>query len=380
MMPQLFWNIERMRRNFFGTVRQKIFNWNVWYPLLCIKFPFSQNIWNIEGMPTKYFGTVRPQIFAGKMWYTLLCIKFFDTQSFLKLWTDAHEIFRHCETTNFRRKDVIQPVMHKIFVTPIYVNHRTDAHGKIRQCEPKIFQRKFVIPPNIHKMFRYLKLSETLKGCPKKFFGRMRSKNFAGKRDSLFYTWNFSIPQLIWNIERKPTKNFGTVRQKKIQLKNAISLTMQNFFRYPQIIWIIEGMPTKVFGNVRQKFSDGNLLYPLLSIKFFDTSNYLEHWRDAPRSFSVLWDPKISPENAIAFIIHETFRYPKFLKHWADAYKTFRHCETKSFQLKNVIPPTMHKISRYPKLSEILKGCPQNISALRDHKLSPEKCDTPCYA
>ena len=177
-------------------------------------------------------------------------------------------------------------------------------------------------------------------------------------------------------------------------------------------------MSTKLFRNVRQKYFDGNLLYPLLSIKFFDTSNYLEHWRDAPRSFSVLWDPKFSPGNAIPFIIHETFRYPKFsetlsgcaqnfsalwdkkrfnwkiwypllcinfpvtpnyLKHWRNVHKTFQECETKIFWRKFVIPPIIHKIFRYLKLSGTLKGCPKKFFGIMRSKIFAGKRDTLYY-
>ena len=63
----------------------------------------------LKGSYTKFFGTVRQKIFDGKLWYPLLCIKFFDTPNFVKHWRDAHEIFRHCETKIFRRKNVITP-------------------------------------------------------------------------------------------------------------------------------------------------------------------------------------------------------------------------------------------------------------------------------
>ena len=71
------------------------------------------------------------------------------------------------------------------------------------------------------------------------------------------------------------------------------------------------------------------------------------------------------------------FDTPNFLRHWRDDHEIFRHCETKHFRRKNVIPPIMHKIFRYPKFSETLKGCPRNFSALWDQKLSTEKRDTP---
>ena len=68
------------------------------------------------GSFTKFFGTVRQKIFDGNLRYPLLCIKFFDTPNFLKHWRDAHEIFRHCETKIFRRKNVIPRLfIHKTF-------------------------------------------------------------------------------------------------------------------------------------------------------------------------------------------------------------------------------------------------------------------------
>ena len=99
------------------------------------------------------------------------------------------------------------------------------------------------------------------------------------------------------------------------------------------------GSFTKFFGTVRQKIFDGKLWYPLLCIKFFDS--------------------------------------PNFLKHWRDAHEICRHCETKKFRRKNVIPPIMHKTFRYPKFSETLKGCPRNFSALWGRKFSTEKRDVP---
>ena len=189
-------------------------------------------------MPTKFFGTGRPTIFDGKTRYSLLCIKFFDTSNFLKHWRDAHEIFRHCETNNFRRKNVILPIMHEIF--------------------------------------RYPKFSEILKGCPRNFSALWDPQFSTEKRDTPYYAWNFSIPQIFWNIG---------------------------------------GMPTKFFGTERPKIFAGKTWYPLLCIKFFDT--------------------------------------PNFLKHWRDAHKIFRHWETKNFRRKNVIPLFfIHKTFRNQKISQ----------------------------
>ena len=262
--PQIIWIIERMPTKFFGSLRPKFFAGKTWYPLIYMKLFDTPTFLKHWTDAHKMFRHCETKFFNWKMWYPLLCIKFPVTPNYLKHWRDAHKIFRHCETTNFRRKDVIHPVMHKIFVTPIYLKHRTDAQGNFRQCEAKIFRRKFVIPPIIHKMFRYLKLTETLKGCPKKFFGTMRSKIFAEK------TW-----------------------------------------------------------------------YPLLSMKLFDTPNYLKHWRDA--------------------------------------HKKFRHCETKKIRQKTCYLLLCKKIFPYPNFSETLKECPQIFSEMWDKNFSTEICYTPYY-
>ena len=99
-------------------------------------------------------------------------------------------------------------------------------------------------------------------------------------------------------------------------------------------------MPTKFFGTVRPKLFDGKTWYPLVCIKFFDT--------------------------------------PNFLKHWRDAHEIFRHCETKTFRWKNVIPPfssiKLFETKNFLKNSRILL---RKFSALWDIKISTENRDKP---
>ena len=151
--------------------------------------------------------------------------------------------------------------------------------------------------------FRYQKISGKQKGSfTKLFVSVLWDKKFRQNRDasSPSYAWKFSMKEFFWN-----TKVFSN-----------------KFFRYSE---------TKQF---RRK-----IVIPVLCIKFFNTPNFLTHWREA----------------------HEYFR----------------RCETKHFRRKLVIPPIMHKIFRYPKFSETLKGCPRNFSALWDQKFSMETFDTP---
>ena len=122
-------------------------------------------------------------------------------------------------------------------------------------------------------------------------------------------------------------------------------------FLMPENSETLKGSFTKFLGTVRQKISHGNLWYPLLCIKFFDTANFLKHWRDAheilrhceTKVFDVnLWYPPL----CIKF-----FDTAIFLKYWKDAHEDFRHYETNNFRRKNVISPSIHKMFRYPKFS-----------------------------
>ena len=102
----------------------------------------------LKGSFTKFVGTVRQKIFDGKLWYPLLCIKFFDTPNFLKHWRDAHEIFRHCETKHFRRKNVIPPFSSiKLFETKNFSKNSRIPLRKFSVQWDKNFDRKSWYPP-----------------------------------------------------------------------------------------------------------------------------------------------------------------------------------------------------------------------------------------
>ena len=124
-------------------------------------------------MPTKFSGTVRQKIFDGNMWYPLLCIKVYRYPKLFESLKGCHQNFRHCETKSFRRKIGITSIMHKIFWYPkIFWNIEgmpTKFFGTVRQ---KISTETCDTPPPpllCIKFFQNLKISETLKGCPWKF-------------------------------------------------------------------------------------------------------------------------------------------------------------------------------------------------------------------
>ena len=140
-------------------------------------------------MLTKFFGRVRQKLFDKKLWYPLLCISFLDTSNFLKHWRDAHKRVRHCETKKFRRKFVIPHRCMKLFDTPNFLKDWRDAHEIFRHCETKNFRQKTVIPPIMHNIFQYLKVSETLRGCPRIFSAVWDQNLWKQKRDTRFFIY-----------------------------------------------------------------------------------------------------------------------------------------------------------------------------------------------
>ena len=188
----------------------------------------------LRGSFTKFFGTVRQKIFDGNLWYPLLCEKFFGIPNFLRHWRDAHEVFRHCETENFRRKILIllPPFLSiNFFAIRNFLKHSTEGfpYEILQHCETKNFRRKILISPpllsinffatghflkhrsegflydffsplwdikistenrdkprHIHKVFRYQKISRKQKGSFKKLFvSILWDKKFQQNRDAI---------------------------------------------------------------------------------------------------------------------------------------------------------------------------------------------------
>ena len=78
-------------------------------------------------------------------------------------------------------------------------------------------------------------------------------------------------------------------------------------------------------------------------MKFFDTRNFLKHWRVPLRNDSVLWDKTNLTENRDSrpFSYPEHFSIPEILwntEGFLD--EIFRYCETTNFLSKKVIFPS----------------------------------------
>ena len=140
---------------------------------------------------------------------------------------------------------------------------------------------------------------------------------------------------------------------------------------------------TKFFGAVRYKIFDKTMMPPpLLCIKIFDTKIFLKHRRGLLRSFSVLWDKKISTGNLDTSppLIYKLFRYQKFSETQIRRVplRSFSALwDKKKFDTKSWHNSLKHKIFRYPKLVIHWRVPLPNFSALWDKKLLTQNLDTP---
>ena len=157
---------------------------------------------------------------------------------------------------------------------------------------------------------------------------------------------------------------------------------------YPQhfsilkILRITEGFQFRSFSVLwDNKLSIKNRdIPPPLGIKFFDTRNFLKHVRVSLRFHLVLWDKtifngnwlypppllcrKIS-ENAETYWNIESFPYD-----------FFRYRETTNFLWKIVFSPVGQNTSRDPKLTDTQKGLQRSDSVLWDKTYLTENHDT----
>ena len=146
----------------------------------------------------------------------------------------------------------------------------------------------------MHKVFRYPKLSEFLKQCPRNF-SALCDQNYSTENcDTPYYAQNFSMPQVFWVIEGMLTNFFGTVRLKLFETRNFLKnsrIHLRNF----SALW-------------DQKFSTENVIPPIMH-KFFRYPNFSETLKGCPRNFLAVWDQKFWTEKRdTPLFMHKTFR------------------------------------------------------------------------
>ena len=209
-------------------------------------------------MPTKFFGTVRQKIFDGKLWYPLLYIKFFDTPNFLKHWRDAHEIFRHYETKNFLRKNVMPPFSSiKLFETENFLkNSRIPLRKFSALWHIKISTENRDMPPLIHKFFSIPENFRKTEGFLYKSFRfgpvkqKVPTKPWCPPPS---YAWKFSIKEFFWNTRVFSNEIFRYSETKTSTENCDTPPPLMQTFSIPEIFATVKDSPTKFFGTVRQK-------------------------------------------------------------------------------------------------------------------------------
>ena len=155
------------------------------------------------------------------------------------------------------------------------------------------------------------------------------------------------------NLTGKPDTPFLSIKLFETGnfLKNSrIPLRNWLLWEIPEISETLKGSPTKFSGTVRQNYFDGKLWYPppLLSVIFFDTKIFLKHRRVPPRSFSVLWDKNFWRKIVILpapLLCIKFFDTRIFLKHRRVPLRNFPALwDKKTFNGKSWYPHLLHKL------------------------------------
>ena len=167
------------------------------------------------GFAFKIFRTVRQRVFDGKMWYPLFCIKNFDYPKVYEALKDVHEIFRHCQTWNFRQKNVILPFLHIFSDKTIFLNYCRDAHDLFGTVRPFFSTEKCHAtppPPFIRKNFSKREFFSKIGGFLHKNFRHCEMNNFRREIVTPFLCIKFfDYPKFLKNW-RDAYAFFGTVR------------------------------------------------------------------------------------------------------------------------------------------------------------------------
>ena len=316
---------------------------------------------------------------------------FFRYPIFLKHWSDAHENFRHCETKNFWRENMKPPSSSiNLFETKNSPKNSRIPWRKFSALwDIKTSTESRDKPPFFHK---FLSVTETFRKTEgflyKAFrFGPVRQKISTKPWCAPSHGWKFSIKEFFWNtkvfsnqifrfsmtktstenrdtpppplIHKKffPTSNFlkhrmvpwrsffGPVRETKFrQNREACPLLCLKFFDTRNL-----SKHRSLSALKDKKISKENLDSsppPLLSINFFDTGNFVKQRRDPLRSFSALWDNKVSIENRYIPLLGIKFLDTRnFLKHRRDPRRKFSPLWDKFFSTENR-DTLLHKVKK----------------------------------
>ena len=255
------------------------------------------------------FGIVRQEDFDGKPWHSLP-----DT-----LWS-----MKFCNTVNFQKQRMVslQNVSvqwNQKFSTesrgthPIFFLIVSDARKVLKDINVCLW--KVLGPwnttistetraiPSYAQLFSVTEISETLKSSPTKSSSTMRDKKKSMEEcptPSPIHKKKLSMSDFSWNTEGFSYEMFWYCEPLYYWRTNAIpppppTSLMQKLFRCQKFSGIKKCFSTKCFSTVRQRSVDRNLSEappPPLSLKFFDTRNFMELRSVHLGDFLVLWNYK----------------------------------------------------------------------------------------
>ena len=338
---------------------------------LSINFFRTRSFLKYKGFPTKFFGTVGKKFSTGNRKTPFICINYLGALNFLNNWRFSTQFLALWDKINRQNRDT--PFIQKNLIPEYFWNTEGFAHEDFRRCETKKFN-KIVIPLLSNKYFN--------------------TRTFPKHKGP-------------------PTKNFGTVRQKR-STKSWYPYYPKNFDTrtFPK-----HRGPLRKFPVLWDKKDRQNRDTPT-TLKIFVTRNFLKHRRVRPRCFSVTWDKNFPNEkrdtrllipnffsNLDIFwntkwfrqktfttekqkffdtkswhipLVNQLFQNAKKVKHLKFHLRKSRYRETQKSCRKSCYPPPlltdnrviplMQKIFRYPKFCHTEKGPLRSFSGKWDKK------------
>ena len=115
----------------------------------------------------------------------------------------------------------------------------------------------------------------------------------------------------------------------------------------------------KIFRRCERNHFQGKIVTPLLCINFYDSRNFLKHWRIARGNFRQSERENFLRKNVKPLLRMNFFDNENFLNIEVMPTKIFGTLRQRIFDGKTWYPLLCIKIFDYPKLSETLKGCPR---------------------
>ena len=227
------------------------------------------------------------------------------------------------------------------------------------------------IPPLGHKIFQYPKHTDTQPGLLRSDSVLWGKKNLDGN------TW---YPPTLLSLTFFDTKNFvnhrsfprskfsGTVRQQTFHRNSWYSTYRHKFYDTTNLLKH-RRVSVRIDSVVWDKtIMTENRDLPLIVIKFFDTRNLVNHIRVSLRFDSVQWDKTNMTEtrDTRPLFYPERFSIPKYL--WITEgfqFRSFSVLWDNKLSIKNRdIPPLGHKIFQYPKHTDTQPGLLRSDSVL----------------